>query len=169
MLGALCLCPTLANRSWWLRQTVWAYRASVACPYRAGCPLKSSNDDAENAVRSQGCCRPSFGMDPLEKWAFRPQRTVRLLTSLQLISSRVLPCFWFLVFLSTRKPPFILLLCLTFSLLRLSCDLMNCWLHILLQTAKYDILSVSKGLWSCVVLKKCMNISSRQKPWLNRE
>lgn len=46
----------------------------------------------------------AFGWRPLlEEGAFHPLRTARLLTSRQLISSRVLCCCWFLPFPSNRK------------------------------------------------------------------
>lgn len=53
MLGPLRLCPTPAKRRWCLWQITRPNRASVACPFRTGWPLKSSNDDAGNTVHCQ--------------------------------------------------------------------------------------------------------------------
>lgn len=60
VLGPLRLWPTPAKRRWWLWQITRPGRASVACPFRAGWPLKSSNDDAGNTVHCQ-----SFGLETL--------------------------------------------------------------------------------------------------------
>lgn len=53
MPGPLRLWPTPAKRRWWLWQITRPSRASVACPFRTGWPLKSSNDDAGNTVHCQ--------------------------------------------------------------------------------------------------------------------